>query len=415
MRNFSVCMIYLWTFVNVGRPQDIFPIIGKISPGVLVAALSLVSYLLSNERAQQNRLSIWDCPEVKLFVAFAITMVISAPFGYYPRMSLEFLKDFILKFGLYLYLVMKLITTRERVVGLFWTLLICGLAMGIAAFFQPESDLRTFVGTTYDPNDLAMLMVTILPLCFVPIFMPGKFQVKMASFIGTVFILIAIVATRSRGGFIGLIVITLAGLVLRIPNVSGSKKMFLILLSCLLFVAVAGPVYWNRISTIRDYEADESGRILVWKRSLVIATSHPILGVGPDAFMTAYGDFLEKDRFPKELSRRTTGVRVWQTAHSAYLLVLVELGIPGLLLFLAINYHSLRNLRKIRQLDLSEAGKLRTLQLWSSGLTISLVGFLTCGLFISQSYNTLIYLICALSGSILRIITPSQVNASNAL
>jgi O-antigen ligase len=192
--------------------------------------------------------------------------------------------------------------------------------------------------------------------------------------------------------------------------VSGSKKVFLILLSCLLFIAVAGPAYWNRISTIRDYEADDSGRILVWKRSLVIAASHPILGVGPDAFMTAYGDFLEKDRFPKELSRRTTGVRVWQTAHSAYLLVLVELGIPGLLLFLAINYRSLRNLRKIRQLDLSEAGELRTLQPWSHGLTISLIGFLTCGLFISQSYNSLIYLICALSGSILRILTPSQVS-----
>ena len=122
MRNFPVYMIYLWTFVDVGRPQDIFPVIGRFFPGVLAAALCLGAYIISGEGSREDCPSLWELPEAKLFAAFGIMMLISTPFGYYPRLSLEFMKDFILKFGLYLYLVMKLITTRERIVGLFGTL-----------------------------------------------------------------------------------------------------------------------------------------------------------------------------------------------------------------------------------------------------------------------------------------------------
>lgn len=51
-----------------------------------------------------------------------------------------------------------------------------------------------------------------------------------------------------------------------------------------------------------DYIAGPN-RIAAWKRSLGIDKDHPILGVGPDAFITAYGHYLESDKLTGEFSR----------------------------------------------------------------------------------------------------------------
>jgi O-antigen ligase len=256
-----------------------------------------------------------------------------------------------------------------------------------------------------------MLMVTILPLTIMPLFVPGKFVGKLKFFLGTIFMLVATIETQSRGGFIGLIAIMLCIIPVKIPNVSILKKVIIIFCLAIVFFNMAGVHYMERIRTIRTGSDEGSGRLLVWKRALIIATAHPLLGVGPNAFLTAYGDFLENNKFPEELSREFTDVGKWQTVHNTYLLVLLELGIPGLILFLIINFLSFKNLRYIKKLNLPDSHEFKTLQVWSSGLIISLVGFLTCGMFLSQSYNALIYLIFVMSCSMVRIIERSLRNA----
>jgi hypothetical protein len=407
MRTLPVYMVYLWTLINIGRPQDIFPVLQDIYPGKIAAALSLGAYLLLNKNLAKDEKSFWSFPDFRLIAEFALVAVISTPFGYYPGMSLQFLQEFLIKFGLYLYLVIRLINTKERIEGFLYTIIIGGVTMGVAAVLQQKTGVRTHVGDMYDPNDLAMLVVTILPICFMTIFATKRFFSKMFLILASVFMLIAITTTQSRGGFIGLVVVATCMIFMRIAKVSRIKRIIPIAILGLIFIYSMGSEYKGRIESIFENSDSGADRILIWKRSLTIIKDHLILGVGPNAFTTAYGDYLANNRFPGELSRQVGGGK-WQTTHNSFLLVFAELGLPGFIIFISILYLTFRNLRRIMKLPLADNEESKKIKYYGAGLMISLVGFLTCGFFLSQAYNGLIYTICVLSSSMLRICEKSQ-------
>jgi len=229
--------------------------------------------------------------------------------------------------------------------------------------------------------------------------------------------LIGIIATQSRGGFLGLLALGSFMLSVKLPSIS--KKKFILILSVLamIFGTYLGAEYKERIQTIfeEDYSDISAGssRIGLWRQCLHIARDHPILGVGPGAFSTAFGHYLESDKFPEELSRDQVGGK-WQTAHNSFLLVLNEMGLPGLLIFLTINIRSFRNCHRVRA---SPANHNLTsdLRVQATTLQMALLGFLVCAFFISQTYNSLIYSFCFLSGAMVRLTAASKGgNATNA-
>lgn len=401
MRNLPTYMVYLWTLISIGRPQDIFPFLQDLYPGKIVAALSLGAFLLFNNEASKNGKSFWSFQDFRLIMAFAFMAVISTPFGYYPGMSVEFLGEFLFKFGLYLYLVIRLINTKERIEGFLYTIIISGVAMGVAAVLQQKTGGRTHVGDMYDPNDLAMLMVTILPISFMSIFVVKRLLAKILLLLCSTFLLVAITTTQSRGGFIGLVIVAICIIFIKIKKVSRIKRIIPIAILGFIFIYSMGGEYKDRIRSIFENTDEGAGRILVWKRTLFIIKDHPILGVGPNAFMTAYGDYLANDRFEGELSRTSAGGK-WQTAHNSFLLVLAELGLPGLIIFVSILYLTFRNLRRIMKLPLADNEESKNIKYHATALMISLAGFLTCSFFLSQAYNGLIYVIFVLSNSMIR-------------
>ena len=107
-------MVYLWTLITIGRPQDIFPALKAFNPGDVAAILSIVSYFLSGTRSQP----LFSFKEFRLFIGLFIVAVMCIPFGFYPRAGVMFLYGFFVKFGIYLYLVINLMTTDERIEGL---------------------------------------------------------------------------------------------------------------------------------------------------------------------------------------------------------------------------------------------------------------------------------------------------------
>ena len=110
-------------------------------------------------------------------------------------------------------------------------------------------------------------------------------------------------------------------------------------------LGAASDQYWDQMSTIMsdaDYNrTDESGRMQIWRRGIGYMLQNPILGVGPNNFQTAEGmlsPFAERQQFG-------VGVR-WNAAHNSFVQVGAELGIPGLILFLAIIATAFRSLRR---------------------------------------------------------------------
>jgi O-antigen ligase len=402
MDKLSLYMIYLWTVVAVGRPQDIFPVLKVIRPGDWAAGLSLGFYILFADK----RRPVFSSPEFKLFFAFVAIAILCTPFGFFPRASVYFLRDFFLKFGLYLFLVAKLITTEEHVEGMVKTFLLSGFMMTFAAVTQIKAGVRVAVGTTYDPNDLAALIVATLPIAVIQIQTTESRLWKLFCFGGAIAGLIGLIATQSRGGFIGLIIVVIFAFFTKVQGFSKKRLTVLAVIMGIIFVMQAGTDYKERISTIfEDVSSLQagSGRMMIWKRALVIASDHPILGVGPNCFSSAYGYYLEHGKFKGDIWRGATGGS-WSVTHNSLLQILVEMGIPGFLIFMGIIIYTFKNFRKLK-IFYSEGKISKKLESQVIALEMVLVGYLACAFFLTHAYSITLYLICILSGAMIWIVS----------
>ena len=398
-------MLCIWTFVHIGRPQDIFTFLMPFHIGDISAGLTILSYLLTGQHGPDVR----SKPEARLFFMFVGFAALCIPFGFYPRKGVEFLFDFGIKIGIYLWLIAKLVTTEQRIQGMLKTLMFSGFAMAISAILSGIAG-RIGGGATYDPNDLALVLVTTLPIAIMQGLSSNSRYWKIICLGGGALNLIGIIATRSRGGFLGLLSLGVFMLFIKLPGIS--KKRLIILMSVLtiVFGISVGAEYKERIQTIFEESSSDleagSGRIALWTQCLQIARDHPILGVGPGAFEAAFGDYLETGKFKGDLSRELRG-GMWHTAYNAYLLVLTEMGIVGLLIFLAINIRSFRNFSRVKAL-LLERDSTNILGIQATSLQMALLGFLVCAFFLSQAFNAISYLFCFLSGAMIRITSTAE-------
>jgi hypothetical protein len=153
-------MLYLWTVVHIGRPHELVPFLYTIHLGDISAGLCIVSFIMFGDKREP----VLKSPEFKLFLALFAIALISTPFSVYRRYSANFVYFFFVKFGLYLYFFAKLINTRERIEQFIKILLFSGFLMAVTAVIQRQAGMRTQVGFSFDPNDLALLMVAILPI-----------------------------------------------------------------------------------------------------------------------------------------------------------------------------------------------------------------------------------------------------------
>jgi len=399
--NFSFYMVCAWLFITLGRPQDIFEWIKIIHPGDIAAGLAVLSFFLSSARQQTKPLS----PELKLFTAFFAIAIICTPFGYYPKKSLLFLFDFG-KVFIFIFLISNHLTDENHFATIVHVIMLSAFALAFSAIIGNTVQVgRIGGGSTYDANDLAMIMVIALPIAIVEIMRSGPRIWKIFCLIGGISCLATIIATQSRGGLLGLAVIAVMFFFMK--GIPIPKGKVLIVLGVLGggFLLILTSEYKERIQTIFEERISDmqagSGRVLIWRRALVIARDNPVLGVGPDSFMTAYGDYLSNQKFPQSLYEDIDWPG-WQTAHNSYLLVLTELGVPGFLVYLAIIIRSFRNLNRFTKRSISN--DLSTdVRLLATGLKVSLSAFLVCAFFLTQTYNIVLFLYCALSGEMIRI------------
>ncbi len=397
-----VFFIYLWTFIHVGRPQDVFPALKAIYPGNIAAGLSILSFLLWGEKDKR----FFSFPETKLFFLFLFIALLSTPFGYHRTHSVNFLIDFFGKVGLYLFIATKLITTERRIDGLIKTIMLSGFLMAVATALSQIAGVRTAVGTTYDPNDMALLMVVTIPLALTQGLAAKRFSWKLLSYTCLAFCLVAMIATQSRGGFIGLLAVGFFVLRTKMPGLPKRKMLLLGAVFGFFFIISMGQEFSSRMSTILEDVSSRragSGRMLVWQRSLVLAAHHPLLGVGPRCFQSAYGRYLNEGKFKGALAPvpGEWAAYKWAVAHSAYLTVLVEFGFFGFIIYISF---ILRTLRNINTIDLAALNKEAQAQ-WGlilSGMKISYIGFLVCIVFLSTTYSPLFFLYFFISGNLLR-------------
>ncbi len=377
----SRASLYILIVLILGRIHEIFKVLAPLRPVLLVGGVCVVSTLLASSAKRQPALAH---REVRLVLAMGALAFMFLPFGVWPSGSLQYLMRSSWEFVL-LVLVIALAVdpaairgtvmaalTGEGLLGLFT------LASVAPAIAQGHAGMRASASAMFDSNDVAMMMVLTLPLAALGAVAFRGARRFIAAGVAAICVL-ATVATVSRGGLVGLAVVS-ALLVYRLRSVGGRLLIGMVIA---LLLAAAPSGYWNRMGTIfsssgTDY--DERGvatRVEVWQRGLDLFLRNPVTGVGIGQFENAAG----------ALYGRNGG---WRAAHNSFIQIAVELGILGLVLFIGLLSTSIRSVRQTQRAASKEPA-LRDLQWIAGAIEIALYGYVVVGLALSQAYASILY------------------------
>jgi O-antigen ligase len=217
---------------------------------------------------------------------------------------------------------------------------------------------------------------------------------------------LAFVYTGSRGGFIALVSVGIFVLV-RYGSIPLRWRLTAPAIVAVVVLATASDQYWRQMTTIlsdADYNrTEETGRLQIWERGVGYMLQYPVLGVGPANFQAAEG------RLSPHAERQQFGIGVrWNAAHNTFIQVGAELGIPGLILFVAIIASTFAAIGRAARSRSSRRLQATREQL-TQALTASLIGFLVGAFFLSLAYSEMFYTLVALAVGLQKVTAQSSV------
>ncbi len=255
-----------------------------------------------------------------------------------------------------------------------------------------------------DENYVAAAMSAALPFAYFGLSATRKTLARAALMGLTVIYLLATVIGFSRGGFLGM---AAAGLFCFWYSPRKLVAIGAAVIGIGAVVAVAPSTYWEEIQSISDTsEGTADMRFEIWTIATRQFLDNPILGVAPGNFIWRIKDYQTPDQVEK-FGRSLGGSIV---VHSTYFEILAELGSVGVGFFLAMLYFTFRELRRIaaacrqaldgrrgRQIDRLGDQELQWARAYALAFQGGLIGYLVCSAFLSTTYFSTIWVLCASS------------------
>ena len=363
-----------WSFVFLCRPQDYILFLNPLRPGVILILITLVLYVLNKSSFKEiayNR-------QVKLYQYLVILIVIGVPFSYYPRFSLYefFLYCNVVLFFFLFYQIVNSISDLRNIIFLY-----C-MGASIYALFALKTgnfdNERLSFSDAFDPNDLAFYLLSFLTFNFIFISKTNSKFIRISSVVSLIVTALVILKTGSRGGLIAL----LSVITVLLFTKSQSIKLSFMSKAALCIVAFVS-VQYTTINTVRfktllvpesDYNyTDETGRKAIWKTGIKLMLSHPLVGIGMNAFPEGIG---------RERKKEGAVSLKWQTAHNSLVQIGAETGVFGLILFCAMSFNAFKIFgqiaKKTRFEELAKIGEMAR---------VGFLGHFIIALFLSQAYS----------------------------
>ena len=269
------------------------------------------------------------------------------------------------------------------------TVLAAAAALIAAASFSlgtVKADRFSFgAGTLAGSNELAMLLVLGAPFFLVPMLSKSssRFSKAVAIVLGLA-VLIPVVRSASRGGLLA-VILMLAVLFWTIPFAGKMKLGLLSIVLVVLFFALTPREVLSRYGTLfssassgdevaASAEESSQARQYLLEQSLRLTMQHPIFGLGPGVFVVG----------ESELAASEGQKAAWHVSHNSYTQVSSEMGIPGLLLYLAALGCTFRNVFWFRsRSSVDPTGRASAMGL---ALLLSLIGLCVGLTFSSSAY-----------------------------
>lgn len=231
-----------------------------------------------------------------------------------------------------------------------------------------ETGRLATVGMLGNSNDIAAIMILGFPFALKPILVGSRKIAHLA--VGAVAIVVtssSIWLARSRGAILALLVSFGLLLFLR------SKRKWLVG-SWAVVAIVVFPILVSLTGRgADDLNQSRDSRVNYWIAGMKMAIRNPVLGVGYESYPKNYESYAPSLSY--EWGERT--------AHSSWVLVLAETGVPGLVLFTWFFVLALKSALQHRQEH--------------PEILLSLVGYLFAISFLSHSYLIFPYLVAAIA------------------
>lgn len=384
-----------FTFVLLISPQSLIPALAPLHIALVAAAAAGFMYLLGVFSGRVPRSPFTR--EMRIAACLMAWAVVTLPLSLWPGGSVDFLLDIYVKALVIFWLLGSVVNTPARLRSAAWVLSLLAVPLafsGVWSFFsggflaeELSRGANRIEGydapLTGNPNDLALMLNLILPLT-IALFLDSRkawHKYLLAGIAGLD--AIAIIATYSRAGFLTLAVVCFVYLLYMLKNRRGTALLLAGLM--LLSVPLLPASYLQRLDTITDIQSDETNsaqtRLADSFAAVSYVASHPVVGAG-----------IGQDILALNSIRGQT----WTKVHDAYLEYAVDLGVPGLALFLWLLLSSLRSAQAARRMT-QQQPRLSGLNRVAEGLSVSLLGFTVAAFFYPDAYEFYFYYIAGLA------------------
>jgi len=386
-----------FTAVLVLAPQNVFPVLEPLHLAQLTAGVAILAHVVA--ALAHRRPILLLTRETWVAAALAGWAVLSLPASYWPSGSAAFLLDVFFKSLVVFWLLAANVNTPRRLAQAGWLLCLLGVPIAIsgvrhfgAGMFlggEGAAGVKRILGydapLTGNPNDLALMLNLILPIG-VALFLAERRRLVRLGLAAVIALQVTgVIVTFSRGGFLTLATIgaIYLGRALRGPARVWATAFVVFLLLASSQILPEG--YVGQMSTIVDIGSDPTGSASERLADMLDATSfvvqNPILGVGAGMNVLA----LNEERGA-----------LWRMVHSAYLQYAVELGIPGLLLFVLLLIRCIRSAARSRR-QATQDGAPPAVRRLAEGIEISLLAFAIAALFHPIGYHFYFYYFAGLA------------------
>lgn len=405
--------LMVFTFVLLVAPQSFLPALAPFRIALLAAAVAVGSHLL--HRFVHGRPLMRLTREMWIAALLVGWAILTVPLSYWPGGSVSFLMELYFKSLVVFWLIANVVNTLPRLRAIFWGLSLMTVPLAVTAVSNfvsgdfmsvtpPSASVKRIAGyeapLTENPNDLALMLNLIVPLCIALLFVSRRAAVR-AVLLGLVILnVVAIIGTFSRTGFLTLAV-TAAAYMWALVKRGQGRAVFLTLVMLIASVPFLPPSYVHRLSTITNIEADVTGsaqeRLADTIAAMTYVAHHPIIGAGVGNNILAMNEARGSH---------------WKEIHNVYLQYAVELGLPGLVLFALLVWACIKAVRRVqdRSARVEQYGEMFHL---AEGIRIALIAFCVAAFFQPSGYNFYFYYMAGLALAATECLRPEKAQAGS--
>jgi putative inorganic carbon (hco3(-)) transporter len=373
--------LFLFTAVLYFRPYELFPALSGVTSMAFWIAVPTLAVFFVTQFTREGNLTARP-REVNLVLLLVVAALLSIPLAINPREAWDVFNDTFIKAVLMFVVMVNAVRTERRLRALLWLALAASCFLAVSAISDYSAGrfnlrgerLTGAVGGMFgNPNDLALHLVTMIPVAVAFAFTKRNRLAKIAYATCAALLVAAVVVSFSRGGFLGLVG---AGGVLA-WKLGRRHKLAVgvcVLVVALGFIALAPGDYTARLGTITSVSADLTGsssqRQAVLIRSILVTARHPLLGVGMGNFHIVSIHEL--------------------VSHNAFTQVSAEMGLGALVVYVWFLFAPLRRLREIERATF-DSRRASRFYYFAVGLQAALVGYMVSSFFASVAYNFYVY------------------------